>query len=172
MNASTDTFMHKQSEALETSRAAAAKALEGMQKLAELNLQTAQRSLEQSSEQINALLAARDTKALTDLVTSLARPPQDQFSAYAKAVYAIYRDASQDFTAMVDKQVLASNQQLAQAVETLARNAPAGSEGVLALIRQSMAAAQQAYDQVNQAGRKFAEAADSHLSKPGPSKKR
>jgi len=166
-------MMKMQAEALEASRQAAAKTLEGWQKLAELNLQTARASLEQSSEQINALLAARDTKALTDLVTSMARPPQDQFSAYAKAVYSIYRDANQDFASMLDKQVSASNRQLAESVENLARNAPAGSEGVVSLIRQSMAAAQNAYDQVNQAGRKLAEMADAKVSPAaGASKKR
>lgn len=135
MAASSNAFMHKPSEVLEGSRAAAA-------------------------------------KALTDLVTSLARPRRDQFSAYAKAAYAIYRDASEDFTALVDKQVAASNRQLAEAVETLARNAPAGTEGVVPLIRQSMSAAHQAYEQVNQAGRKFAEVAEGHLSQAGAAKKR
>jgi phasin family protein len=156
-------LMQMQADALEASRQAASKTLEGWQKLAQLNLQTARASLEQSSEQINALLAARDTQALANLVTSLARPPQDQFSAYAKAVYAIYRDANQDFASMLDKQVAASNRQLAESVESLARTAPAGTEGVVSLIRQSMAAAQTAYDQVNQAGRKLAEMADSNL---------
>ena len=166
-------LMKMQADALEASRQAAAKTLEGWQKLAELNLQTARASLEQSSEQINALLAARDTKALADLVTSFARPPQDQFSAYAKAVYSIYRDANQDFTSMLDKQVSASNRQLAESVETFARNAPAGSEGVVSLIRQSIAAAQTAYDQVNQAGRQFADLAESKMNPPaGASKKR
>lgn len=173
MVTSPEKLMQMQAEALEASKQAAAKTLEGLQKLAELNLQTAQRSLEQSSEQINALLSARDTKALTELVTSLARPPQDQFSAYAKAVYAIYRDANQDFASMVDKQVAASNRELAAAVETLAQNAPTGSEGVVALIRQSMAAAQNAYEQVNQAGRKFAESAEASIAKAsGGAKKR
>jgi len=163
-----DHLMQMQADALAASKQAAAKTLEGWQKLAELNLQTARASLEQSSEQINALLAARDTKALADLVTSLARPPQDQFSAYAKAVYAIYRDANQDFASLLDKQVAASNRQLAESVETLARTAPAGSEGVVSLIRQSMAAAQTAYDQVNQAGRKLTEMADAQI-KPAQS---
>jgi phasin family protein len=165
MTAEPEKLMQMQADALEASREAAAKTLEGWQKLAQLNLQTARASLEQSSEQINALLAARDTKALTELVTSLARPPQDQFSAYAKAVYSIYRDANQDFTSLLDKQVAASNRQLADSVETLARNAPAGTEGVVTLIRQSMAAAQSAYDQVNQAGRKLTEMAEANLAK-------
>ncbi|MFM8548668.1 MAG: phasin family protein [Betaproteobacteria bacterium] len=110
-------MLQRQAQALEASRVAAAKTREGLQKLAALNLQTAQQSLEQSSEQIGALLAARDSAALAGLVTSLARPPQDQISAYARAVYAISRDASQDFTALVEAQVEASNRELAEAVE-------------------------------------------------------
>jgi len=47
-------LMQMQADALEASRQAASKTLEGWQKLAELNLQTARASLEQSSEQINA----------------------------------------------------------------------------------------------------------------------
>ena len=159
-----ESMMKLQAEALETSRQAAEKTLEGLQKLAQLNMQTARSSLEHSSEQINALLAARDTKALTDLATSLARPPQDQFAAYAKAVYAIYRDANSGFASMVERQVAASNQQLADAVQTLARNAPSGSEGAVAFIQQSLAAAQAAYEQVNQAGRTFTEMADSSIA--------
>jgi phasin family protein len=167
MTTAQEKLMQMQAEALDASREAASKTIEGLQKLAQLNLQTARQSLEQSSEQINALLAARDTRALTDLVTSLARPPQDQFSAYARAVYSIYRDTNQDFAAMVEKQVAASNRQLAEAVETLASNAPAGSDGVVSLIKQSMAAAQSAYDQVNQATRKFADMTEANISNLG-----
>jgi methyl-accepting chemotaxis protein len=88
-------------------------------------------------------------------------------------VYSIYREANQDFTSMLDKQVAASNRQLAESVETLTRNAPAGTEGVVTLIRQSMAAAQNAYDQVNQAGRKLTEMADANLAQaPAGAKKR
>ncbi|MBM3409831.1 MAG: hypothetical protein FJY25_21410, partial [Betaproteobacteria bacterium] len=58
-----ENLMQMQADALAASQQAAAKTLEGWQKLAALNLQTARASLEQSSEQINALLAARDTKA-------------------------------------------------------------------------------------------------------------
>jgi hypothetical protein len=44
---------------------------------------------------------------------------------------------------------------------------------VVSLIRQSMAAAQTAYDQVNQAGKKLAEMADSNLgSAAGSARKR
>ena len=48
-----------QSDTIEFTGAAAAKTMEGFRRLAELNMQTARASLEQSSEQIRALLEAR-----------------------------------------------------------------------------------------------------------------
>lgn len=160
-------LMKMQAQAMQMTGEAAAKTLEGFQRLTELNMQTARATLEQSSEQISALLAARDTKALTDLVTSLSRPPQDQFSAYAKAVYAIYRDTGAELGSMVEKQVAQSNQQLASAVETFAKNAPAGSEGAVNFIRQSLDAARAAYEQVNATARQFADASEGKAKRAG-----
>ncbi|MEN9760523.1 MAG: hypothetical protein RI906_349 [Pseudomonadota bacterium] len=160
-------LMKLQAQALQATGDAAAKTLEGFQRLAELNMQTARATLEQSSEQISALLAARDTKTLTELVTSLARPQQDQFSAYAKAVFAIYQDTGAELGTMVEKQVAQSNRQLADAVETFAKTAPAGSEGAVAFIRQSLEAARSAYDQVNATARQFADVAEGTTKRPG-----
>lgn len=74
-----------QSDTIEFTGAAAAKTIEGFRRLAELNMQTARASLEQSSEQIRALLEARDTETLTELVTSFAMLPPEKFAAYANA---------------------------------------------------------------------------------------
>ena len=76
MTTQPEKLMQMQAEALEASRQAAAKTLEGWQKLAQLNLQTARASLEQSSEQINALLAARGAPyALVHTVGDFAEQP-------------------------------------------------------------------------------------------------
>lgn len=158
-----ENLMKMHAEAVKASGAAANKTLEGFQKLAALNLQTAKATLEESSEQIRALLAAKDAKALTELVTSFAQPAPEKFTAYAKAVYAITREANSDLTAMVEKQIADSNRQLAEAVEALAKNAPAGSEGTVNFIRQALAAAQAAYEQVNTATRQFVQMAEANV---------
>jgi phasin family protein len=159
----TENLMKMQNEAMKASNAAAAKTLEGFQKLAALNMQTAKTALEDSSDQIKALLAARDPKALTDLVTSFSKPSPDKFTAYAKAVYAITKEANSDLTTMVEQQVADSNRQLAETVEKLAKQAPAGSEGAVEFIRQSLAAAQSAYEQVNNATKQFVQVAEANV---------
>lgn len=158
-----ENLMKMHAEALKASGAAAAKTLEGFQKLAALNMQTAKATLEESSEQIRALLAARDAKALTELVTSFAQPAPEKFTAYAKAVHAITRQANGELTAMVEKQIADSNRQLAEAIEALAKSAPAGSEGALDFIRQALAAAQAAHEQVNAATRQFMQMAEANV---------
>lgn len=153
-----------QSDTLEFTGAAAAKTIEGFRRLAELNMQTARTSLEQSSEQIRALLEARDTETLTALVTSFAMLPPEKFSAYANAVYTIAQETGVDIGALVEQQIARSNEQLAEAVETLARSAPGGAGGALDFITQSMDAARAAYEQMQQAA---AQAARQGVQPPG-----
>ncbi len=157
-------LMKLQAEAFRITSEAAAKTLEGFQKLAALNMETAKTSLEQSTDQIRALLAVKDAKTLTELVTSYTRPSPEKFTAYAKAVLAISKDTGSDLSAMVEKQVEESNAQLAAAIEELAKNAPPGSEGAVAFVRQALNAAGKAYEQVNNATRQFAEKAESTMA--------
>ncbi len=157
-----ESLMKMQNDAIKASSAAAAKTLEGFQKLAALNMQTSKAALEQSQEQIKALLAAKDAKLLSDLVSSFAQPAPEQFTTYAKAVYAISKDTSTELASMVEKQVAAGNEQLHAAIEALAKNAPAGSEGSMNFVKQSLAAANKAYDQLNAATRQFVEMAEAN----------
>lgn len=144
-----------QSDTLQASSAAAQKTLEGFKKLTDLNLQAAKASLDQSSEQIRALLAAKDVKTLTDLITSYAQPSPEKFTAYAKAVYAIARETNSELATLIQEQIDKGNKQFAAAVEQLAKNAPAGSEGAVNFMRQAMASANTTYDQLNKAAKQF-----------------
>ena len=161
-------LMKMQAEAFRIGSAAAAKTLEGFQKLAALNMETAKASLEQSSEQIKALLAAKDAQTLTQLVTSFAQPSPEKFTAYAKAVYAISNETGADIGSIVEKQIAEANAQLAASIEQFAKSAPAGSEGAIAFMRQSLAAANAAYEQVTATAKQFAETS----GVAAPSKKR
>ncbi len=145
-----------QSDTIEFTGAAAAKTMEGFRRLAELNMQTARASLEQSSEQIRALLEARDTETLTELVTSFAKLPPEKFTAYANAVYAIAQETGVNIGSLVEQQIARSNEQLAETVATLAQGAPGGTGGAFDFITKSMDAARTAYDQMQTAAASFA----------------
>lgn len=172
---SPDEMMKMGAAMAQTTNAAALTALEGLRRLTDVNLQAARSSLEQAAEQINALLAAKDVNTLTQLTATLAQPSPEKFTAYAQAVAAIARDTQGDLVNLVREQVERSNQQLAEALETLARNAPTGSEGAMSFIRQAMASATSSYDQFNQNVQRMMEmgtqATQQAASAPAPSKR-
>jgi phasin family protein len=160
--------------------AAALTALEGMRRLSEVNLQAARMSLEQSAAQINALLSAKDVNTLTQLVTAMAQPSPDKFTAYAQAVTAIARDTQSDFTRLVREQIESTNQQMAESMAVMARTAPAGGDGAMGLISQAMQTATASYEQFNQnmqrlmemGGQGMQQAAPQRASAPAPAPKR
>ena len=87
-------FMKFQAEAVKASNALAAKSIEGIQKLADLNMKTAKASMEQSAEQVKVLMGAKDVKGMTETMGSLSQPTADHLTAYVKDVYAITSETS------------------------------------------------------------------------------
>ena len=154
---SIEDLMKAQSEAFKTSNTVATTAFEGAKKLLELNVQAAKAGMEESNAQLKALVAAKDVKALNDMLTDLftqySKPDGAKAAAYVKQVYDITAATSGEVTALIDKQVSASQKQLLESVDALAKNAPAGSEGAVNALRQSVVTANAAYEQVNVATR-------------------
>lgn len=148
-------LMKLHGEAIERGGAAATTALEGMRRLAALNMETARASLEESTEQIRALLSTRDVNTLTELVSSLARLSPEKFTAYANAVYAISSETGSELRAMLEKQIAESNDQLTATVEALAQNTPGGQDGTFDFISKSLDAARAAYAQMQSAAQQF-----------------
>lgn len=154
--------MHK--AMVESLQAVAMKSVEGFEKLAELNMAAARSSMEEGSEQVKALFAVRDAKALSDLAMFGAQPAADKASAYAKHVYEITSKTSGDIAQIVEKQLSEGNRQLFSAIDSMAKNAPAGSEGVVSFMKSAVSAANTAYDQVNNATKRVVEMAEANMT--------
>lgn len=165
---SIEDLMKAQAEAFKASNTVATTAFDGAKKLLELNVQAAKAGMEESNAQLKALVAAKDVKALNDLLTDLfsqySKPDTSKAFAYVKSVYDISSATGSEVTALIDKQVSASQKQLLEAVETLAKNAPAGSESAVSALRQSVVAANSAYEQVNVATRQVLDLIEANFS--------
>ena len=150
---SIDELMKAQSEAFKASNTVATTAFEGAKKLLELNMQAAKAASEDSSAQLKALLAAKDVKTLNELLTGLfseyAKPDGSKAADYVKQVYDISSATGAEVGSLIEKQVSASQKQLLDAVDALSKSAPAGSEGVVNLLKQSVVNANAAYEQVS-----------------------
>jgi phasin family protein len=151
-------------DALYMMQTAAIASINGLERLAALNMQAARSSLEESSEMAKSLLAAKDVKSLSELSSTAMQPAAEKYASYAKHCYEIMNETSSELTKLVEKQMADGNKQLFAALDTMARNAPAGSEGVVTLVKSAVSAANTAFDQVSRATKQVVEMAEANMA--------
>ncbi len=161
---SPEQFVQMNKATFETYQAIALKSVESFEKLAELNIQAAKASITESTDQMRALLSAKDPKALADLSIAAAQPSADKVTAYAKHVYDIANEVGTEFAKLFEKQFAEGNKQINAAIDSLAKNAPAGSEGVVTFVKQAVSASNSAFDQVTKATKQAVELAEANFA--------
>ena len=154
--------MHRQS--LESAQAIALASFAGFEKLTQLNVQAAKASFEEGVQKGVSLLDTKDAKGLAESFADSAQPASDKFTAYAKHVYEIASETSNEISKVVEKQFAEGNRQLTAAIEAIAKNSPVGSEGVVTLVKSAVTAANATWDQVNKAGRQVVEMTEANVA--------
>jgi phasin family protein len=154
--------MHK--AMIESLQAVTLRSVEGFEKLAELNMAAAKSTMEESAEQVKALLEVKDPKAFADFAMGSAQPAGDKATAYAKHVYEITSETTGDIARIVEKQFAEGNKQLFASIDAMAKNAPAGSEGMVSFVKSAVSAANTAFDQVNNATKRVVELTEANMA--------
>lgn len=157
-------FVQAQKASFDMFQAVALKSLEGFEKLAELNMQAFKSSIEEGTEQIKSMMAAKDIKAMGNFSIAAAQPAADKAGAYAKHVYDIASETGGEIAKLVEKQIAEGNKQFTATIDAMAKNAPAGTEGIVTLVKQAVTAANSAYDQVNKVTKQAVEAAEANIA--------
>lgn len=164
MVATPEQFIQLQKSALEAFHSATITSIEGLEKLAALNVQAAKASIEESTEALRSMSDVKDAKALADLASGTVQPATDKVTAYYKHVYEIANETGNELARLFEKQFAESNRQVYAAIDSLAKNAPAGSEGMVTLVKQAVSAANSAFDQVSKATKQAVELAEANIS--------
>lgn len=134
-------------------------AVEGLQRLTELNLQTARTTLADSQDNVRALFAGKDLRDVFAVQGNLAQPAAEQAIAYARNVYEIASNTQAELTKAVEARYEQHSRNMQSFVDTFVKNAPAGSEAITALLQSSVAAASSTYQSIQSAAKQTAEAA-------------
>jgi phasin family protein len=150
-------------EAIESLLELSSKAFAGVEKLVELNLQTARASFEDSTETAKAALSVKDAQELLALQAGLVQPAADKAAAYGRQVYDIASATQADITKLVEAQFAGVQQKVAALVESAAKNAPAGSENAVALVKSAVAAANNAVETAQKAAKQAASVAEANF---------
>jgi phasin family protein len=139
------------------------KAFEGVEKLVELNLQVAKAALGEASENARAALSVKDAQELLALQASLLQPSAEKAAAYSRHVYDIAAATSAEVTKTVEAQVADAQKKFINLVDTASKNAPAGTENAVALVRSAVAAANNAFEGVQKAAKQAADVAEANF---------
>jgi phasin family protein len=157
-------FLQIQKTALEVFQTATITSIEGLERLAALNVQAAKASIDESTDALKSMTEVKDAKQLADMATGSVQPATDKVTAYYKHVYEIANETGAELAKLFEKQFAESNKQLYAAIDAMAKNAPAGTEGVVTLVKQAVSAANSAFDQVSKATKQAVEVAEANMA--------
>ena len=141
-----------------------AKAFEGVEQLTALNLQAAKGGLDQVKETGVAVLSARDPQTVLALQAALLQPAAEQAAAYGKQVYRIVADIKADFEKVGAEQTAAAQATFGALIEAAGKNAPAGSGDGIALLKSTMATANNAFESLRNASLQAVETAEANYA--------
>lgn len=141
-----------------------AKAFEGVEKIAALNLQLVKTGLNEAVETSRAAQSAKDPQTLLALQAEMLQPAAEKAAAYGRQVYDIVAVTKAEVEKAAAAQAAGIQSLFAAAVDAAAKNAPEGSASGVALFKSAMAAANNAFDGVQKATRQATEAAEANYA--------
>jgi phasin family protein len=124
-----------------------------VESLAKLNLQAAKATLEEATETTLTALSAKDIAELTALQTRVAQAAPEKATSYLRHVQAITTASSTEVHQFVETAAAGAKTEISNLVEAAVKNAPAGSENAVALVKSAVAAATNAIETAQQAAK-------------------
>ena len=139
------------------------KAFEGVEKLVELNLQVAKAALGEAGEAATAAMSVKDAQELLSLQASYLQPTAEKAAAYTRHVYDIAAATNAEVTRVAEAQMADAQKKFMSLVDSASKNAPAGTENAVALVRSAVAAANNAFESVHKAAKQAADVAEANF---------
>ena len=159
-----DQFLASQKANLETLNGLTNKAFEGVEKLVELYLQATKAALAETQSHAQALLSVRDVQELLTLQAGMLQPLAEKTAAYSRHLYDIASGTTSEFSKAIEAKVAESQAQFSSLVDNAAKNAPAGSDTAVAMMKSAVSAANNAFESVQKAVKQATDMAEANFN--------
>ena len=140
------------------------KTFEGLEKIVELNLSAAKASLEESAATAQQFASIKDPQELLALAQAQAQPTAEKAAAYGRHLASIVSATQAELTKATEAQVAETSRKVSALVDEIAKNAPAGSENAVALLKSAIGNANASYEQLTKNTKQAVETLEGHLS--------
>ncbi|MGZ5148789.1 MAG: phasin family protein [Burkholderiales bacterium] len=138
-------------------------ALEGAERLIDLQLKTAKSALADGLQSARVLASVKDFDQLAALKDTLVQPSLEKATAYAKEVYDVATGTQAEFGKLVEEQVAEFNRQVISTLDQIVKTAPAGSEVGIAAMKSTLAAVNSGFDNFTKVAKQFGEATQNNI---------
>ena len=140
------------------------KAFEGVEKLVELNMQATKAALAETANHAQAVMGAKDAQEFMALQAGMVQPLAEKTAAYSRHLYDIASAAGADLGKTFEGQAAEAQQKLAGMMESATKNAPAGSETTVAVMKSAVAAANNAFESMQKAVKQASDMAEANFN--------
>ncbi|MDR2326648.1 MAG: phasin family protein [Acidovorax sp.] len=164
MSLTADQILSAQKANIETLFGLTTKAFEGVEKLVELNITAARAALTEASSHTQSLLSAKDAQELLALQANLFQPLAEKTAAYNRHLYNIASATSSEFTKAFEEKAGELQKNFTNLVDSTAKNAPAGSETAVAVMKSAVSAATNAFDSMQKAVKQASDMAEANIN--------
>ena len=149
---------------IETLVGLTSKAFEGVERIVELNLTASKAALAEIGDHAKAVMGAKDAQEFLSLQSGLMQPLAEKTAAYSRHLYDIASGSTAEFSKAFEEQAADTQKKFMGFVDSAAKNAPAGSETAVAVMKSAVAAANNALESVQKAVKQASEVAESNFS--------
>ena len=164
MNYTAEQFIATNQANVDAFKGVAAQAYAGFEKLAELNLAAATAISSESFAHLQAMLAVKDAQQLLALQSGLFQPMTEKSASYGRHVYTIASDSGAEFTKAFESKLTEAQKALGTVVENVAKNAPAGTEPVVAAMKNALTSGQNAIESAKNSAKNAMEIAETNFT--------
>jgi phasin family protein len=140
------------------------KAFEGVEKLVELNVTASRAALSEAAQHTQAVLGVKDAQELLALQAGLFQPLAEKTAAYSRHLYDIASGTGAEFGKALESQTTDAQKAFTTLVDSAAKNAPAGSETAVAVMKSAVAAANNAFESVQKAVKQASDVAEANFN--------
>jgi phasin family protein len=138
-------------------------ALEGAERMFELQLKTAKNTFADVVQQAKTFAEIKDVQELAKLKDTFAQPTMEKATSYAKSVYDVIAATQSEINKLVEEQLSEFNKQVVTTLDKVVKSAPAGSEVAVAAVKSAITAVNSAYDNLSKSAKQFADMSQANV---------
>ena len=140
------------------------KAFAGVEKMVELNMAAAKAAIADTQSQAHAAMSVKDVQELMALQAGYLQPLSEQAVAFSRHVYEIASTTSKELGEAVEGKAAEAQKSVFGLVDSVSKNAPAGSETAVSMVKSAVAASQNAMESMQKAVKQATDMAEANFN--------